>query len=397
MADIGLSGSLGAGGTALVGEAAKLRFELKFIPVPPPGFAGAISEALSSPAFCQEVEEAMQKRVSKKFGKEYVVQDLVVDVEQQAITASVSTLFADGFALREIAKRAAAVSEGVRSDLMDLTLAETGAKPFVKASWSQGDGLFDPSRMLSSDTPAPQLEAYLASLKQRGRRLARARNLSLFSGVLILFVAVPFALLEAGPLAAGYVGIYAALALVFVLQFNSQVADLDLEARDIANELDLRRIATQDVESRAQKLFQSHSFELKRYYDQALQQGRTIYFVGFACLFLGFSIIGGSLWLVVESSDSGMSEQIIIGSLGAIGGILANYIAVVYLRMFSETIQATTGFHQRLVMTHHLHFGNFLVAKISDDDLREDALAAMAEGLSATGVPAPNGAVPSAK
>jgi hypothetical protein len=50
--------------------------------------------------------------------------------------------------------------------------------------------------------------------------------------------------------------------------------------------------------------------------------------------------------------------------------------------MFSETINALTGFHGRLVSTHHLHFGNFLAAKIDDDRLRNQALAEMARALS---------------
>ena len=130
-------------------------------------------------------------------------------------------------------------------------------------------------------------------------------------------------------------------------------------------------------------MFQAHNAELKRYYDQALRQARSVYYVGIGSLFIGAGVIGGTFALVLSSRASDLSEQIIVGALGAIGAILANFIGVIYLRMFSDTIKAMTGFHGRLVLTHHLHFGNFLAAKIGDNNARDQALVQMAESLSA--------------
>jgi hypothetical protein len=49
--------------------------------------------------------------------------------------------------------------------------------------------------------------------------------------------------------------------------------------------------------------------------------------------------------------------------------------------MHSETIKSLTEFHNRLVLTHHLHFGNFLAAKIANENLRESTLANIASSL----------------
>jgi len=50
--------------------------------------------------------------------------------------------------------------------------------------------------------------------------------------------------------------------------------------------------------------------------------------------------------------------------------------------MHAETVKSLTGFHNRLVLTHYLHFGNFLLAKIENQELREKSLAQMALNLS---------------
>jgi hypothetical protein len=90
-----------------------------------------------------------------------------------------------------------------------------------------------------------------------------------------------------------------------------------------------------------------------------------------------------------RSSAQYPSGAIITG----LGGVLANFIAVIYLRMYSATVTSVGGFHQRLVTTHHLHFGNFLTAKIEATGLRDKALAEMATRLAAP-IPADAGVAP---
>jgi hypothetical protein len=159
-------------------------------------------------------------------------------------------------------------------------------------------------------------------------------------------------------------------------------SNLEIEIRDIENELDLLSIKDTSIEQRAEKLFKLHQFELKKYYDQTLRHGAWIFYTGLACIVLAFVIIGITLYLVVSSSTAKeFSEKIVIASLGAVGAVLSNFIAVIYLKMYSETIKSLTEFHNRLVLTHHLHFSNFLTAKITDKTLREKTLAEIASNL----------------
>ena len=56
------------------------------------------------------------------------------------------------------------------------------------------------------------------------------------------------------------------------------------------------------------------------------------------------------------------------------------------MKMFSEIMKSLTEFHNRLVTTHHLHFGNFIVAKIADENVRDKSFAAIAAALASTNV-----------
>jgi hypothetical protein len=220
-----------------------------------------------------------------------------------------------------------------------------------------------------------------AQLKRRRADLVRLRTTSLTVSMLSTLL-VPVVL---GSTSLNRVTLvlvtYAACFLVFGSVLRQRARELGEDILEIDNELDLLAIGDESPERRAQKLFQLHSIELKRYYDQTLRQGSHIFWVGLGCIAVGFGVIGITIWLLHDLGTAPLEHQIVLGVLGAVGGILANFIAVIYLKMYSETIRSMTQFHTRLVGTHHLHFGSLLAAKIKDGDLRESALRAMAESL----------------
>jgi hypothetical protein len=185
--------------------------------------------------------------------------------------------------------------------------------------------------------------------------------------------------------------ILAAGVLVAIAMWASSFAftpyEFELEIRQTEDELDLIDTEASKDEQDAQKLFKLHQLELNKYYDQTLKQSRWIFFVGLFSLVLGFGVIGITVW-VVRDGKNGSTYSVAI--LGGIGGILSNFIGAVYLKMHSETIKSLTEFHNRLVRTHYLHFGNFLLAKIETRGLREQSLAKMAINLSTNEKHTPN-------
>ncbi|MFA2691713.1 TRADD-N-associated membrane domain-containing protein [Bacillus mycoides] len=150
------------------------------------------------------------------------------------------------------------------------------------------------------------------------------------------------------------------------------------ELQEIENELDLLSISHSSLEERSEKLFKHHHWELKRYYDENLRQSSWIFVVGIVCIVIGFAIIGVTLYFLIASRSNELENKIIVASVGAIGAILSNFIAVIYLKMHSEAVKSLTEFHNRFVNTHHFYFSNFLLSKIQNEDKREDALVELA-------------------
>ncbi|MBG9613781.1 hypothetical protein ABE15_11440 [Bacillus cereus] len=151
-----------------------------------------------------------------------------------------------------------------------------------------------------------------------------------------------------------------------------------VELQEIENELDLLSISHSSLEERSEKLFKHHHLELKRYYDENLKQSSWIFVVGIACILIGFAIIGITMYFLIANSSNELENKIIVASVGAIGAILSNFIAVIYLKMHSEAVKSLTEFHNRFVNTHHFYFSNFLLSKIQNEDKREDALVELA-------------------
>jgi hypothetical protein len=130
-------------------------------------------------------------------------------------------------------------------------------------------------------------------------------------------------------------------------------------------------------------MFQVNSSELKRYYDQALKQRALVFSLGIFCILGGFVVVGITLYILANPlADAPLNEKLVVGALGAIGGILANFIAVIFLHMFRAIVTSMVDFHNRLVLTNHIYFGNLLLARVSDSDLREQTLSKLALALS---------------
>lgn len=223
------------------------------------------------------------------------------------------------------------------------------------------------------------LKENLKTFQIRYTKRSQRNKIFLVLGI-ILIIASPILYLITKIIYLFFLFIYGFLFLSSPIIFSPR--EIEIEIRDIENELDLLSISEDSIEQRAEKQFKLHQIELKKYYDQTLRHSSWIFFVGIFCLLIGFTIIGITLYLVFSSSSTiEISEKIILASLGSIGAILSNFIGIIYIKMYSETIKSLTEFHSKLVLTHHLHFGNFLIGKITDQTLREKTLAEIASNI----------------
>jgi xanthosine utilization system XapX-like protein len=257
--------------------------------------------------------------------------------------------------------------------------AELHAPIVATAHWEPGAGL----EMGEVD---PVISTDVAAIDRRVRRLDKRRKLMRkAAGLLALASLLSFAfsvlLFVRDQLDSTWLlGLLYSVILAGMgawARFEAVDAFKDIEA--VRGQQDLEQmLSTAVLERRAMKLFQVHSQQLRRYYDQALRQRGVIFLTGIFCILAGFAVVGVAFALLKSATPASSLEKILIAALGAIGGILGNFIAVVYLRMFTETIKSIGTFHDRLVATHHLHFANFLISKVKLDTDRDAALSLLA-------------------
>jgi len=210
------------------------------------------------------------------------------------------------------------------------------------------------------------------------------RNLALFCVLVVpaITVATFQAFDEARVQAIALGVIFEALMAVVFGTSRQRVRTLESDLREGDHERSLLT-DNDNAEAQAEKLFLKHQFELKRYYDETLRQSSMLSYIGVLCMSGGFVVIGVAFYLIA-SADQPDTQQIVIATLAAAGGVLANFVAVLYLAMHARTVKALTGFHQRLVGTHHIHFGNLLASRV-DDGFSSEVLAEMAIALAAEG------------
>jgi hypothetical protein len=97
------------------------------------------------------------------------------------------------------------------------------------------------------------------------------------------------------------------------------------------------------------------------------------------CIVLGIAVIGVTLYLLLFVVDQAKTDtKIITAALGAVGSILTNVVAAVYLRMNAAATSTLATFHARLVETHQALFGSVLASRIENEEKRSATLAALA-------------------
>ncbi|MFT3768469.1 MAG: hypothetical protein QM820_34385 [Minicystis sp.] len=171
--------------------------------------------------------------------------------------------------------------------------------------------------------------------------------------------------------------------LVVAAVFASAAADAQMENRNQREDA-ARRMLDQELSEegtkRAEKLLSLQEQQLRRYYNLNLRQGFWAFVAGISCICAGFAIVAVTFYVVKQmaGSNSQAAAQVVVGAVGVIGTILANYVAAVYLKMYGSVGENLTAFHSKLSATHDIFLSNLMVSRIKDDDRRDEALRALA-------------------
>ena len=185
---------------------------------------------------------------------------------------------------------------------------------------------------------------------------------------------------------------YLVIFLIAALTRLARRRELNTEIHEIRFEVELSEHPITPREVRAERLFRMNQYELRKYYDLNRNQNRLIVGVGIICIFLGLGVVFVTLNLVSDGFAGRKSAEVvrnldvwikgIVAFVGAVGTILVNYVAAIFLKMHTEAATALGEFHARLVGTHRLFLANVLASRIDDDTKRQDTLAELAKTIS---------------
>ena len=231
--------------------------------------------------------------------------------------------------------------------------------PFVKAVI----GTNEPER---KEAPRSRLD-YLYDrrnwLTRRARRAQARLTVAVVAGAVALVVAIVGLASNSDVVAitgGSLVAIAVCVGLLLAQRVRNLNGDLELALKEISVLESAKDESNTDL-AKAEAALQVNRLHLKAYNDQVRGQGKVIFWVGVGCIAVGFGIIIAGFPYV--TSDRDVDDKIVVAALSAVGGVIANFIAVIYLRMFSETLKAVGQFHSRMVGTHNLYFADYLATK----------------------------------
>jgi hypothetical protein len=174
--------------------------------------------------------------------------------------------------------------------------------------------------------------------------------------------------------------VYCLMPIVMVPSYRQRVRQIDSDIQDMDFQIDLLSFQENIREARAEKLLRISEFQLRRYYDLNISQNSWVFALGIFCIILGVAVIGTTLFLVIGVVKS-MEAQIITATVGSIGAILSNFVAVIYLKMNTAATDNLKVFHSRLVETNQSLLGNLLASRIENDEKRWDTFSQLSVQL----------------
>ncbi|MHD0313963.1 TRADD-N-associated membrane domain-containing protein [Fusobacterium varium] len=162
------------------------------------------------------------------------------------------------------------------------------------------------------------------------------------------------------------------ITIIGFFALNREIKEIEEKIIELINKIEYIEFSNINEKIKSEKQFKLHQYELEKYYKQNLSHNQKIFWGGILSIIFGFGTIFFMLWLLLFDGELNNKIEIII--VGGIGGILSNFIGVVYIKMYSETLKVLMKFHKKLVYTHDLHFANYLLSQIENKELKEEIL-----------------------
>ena len=142
-------------------------------------------------------------------------------------------------------------------------------------------------------------------------------------------------------------------------------------------------IAVMSVENKTPKMqaeirFDNSQSDFKRFFDINLNQLSWVFKLGIGTVLAGMVIIFLAIIMFAVSPKYNIAVL-----TGAISGVLVDFIGVIFIRMYTETIKASIQLQNKLVHNNDNLLANLLAEDIDDKNLRNQTLSEIAKTISA--------------
>ena len=120
---------------------------------------------------------------------------------------------------------------------------------------------------------------------------------------------------------------------------------------------------------RAEKLFRMNQKELMRYYTMNLTQTKFLSILGIVMILAGIviALISCVIYISVESD-----KMLLV--IGNISGIIVDFIGAIFIKMYTQNLEAAVKFHAKFAESNQLLLANSIANKIENANLREQTL-----------------------
>ncbi len=228
--------------------------------------------------------------------------------------------------------------------------------------------------MSSGEDKKSYLEERVAELKARRRKVQSTFYIAVFMSLTLMVIAPVFVWSSdinsrIAPLILAYIIIPVGMLPIL----RGRIRDIEQEIREVEFEIDLQQFERTQIETKAEKTLRLNDAQLQRYYSLNLSQNTWVFVVGIGCMLLGLTLVGATLYLVINHAED-LDSKIITATLGGVGTLLTSYVAAIFLKMHASATQHLGGFHSRLVDTHQILLASVVASRIADETLREKTL-----------------------
>lgn len=127
---------------------------------------------------------------------------------------------------------------------------------------------------------------------------------------------------------------------------------------------------------RAEKMFKMNQKELMRYYDMNLAQTKFLSGLGIMMIIFGILIVIVSLVLYVYLN----SDKTIL-FVGNICGIIVDFVGAIFIKMYTQNIEAAVKFHAKFAESNNLLLANSIANNIESEQLREITLSEISKEI----------------